>query len=180
MKIQRKDSKFYLQLTQTKQIGILLTNIFRTLTGGTIYYNYQNVFQCAQIHKKISYLNRLNLASKYKPVVSFRTIIWLGEEIHQVNCEPNLLLVEHGNFISEGFELIPGFFSKTSGIVTIKQKNSVVQTISIKSGIVYEGKKFKTISKKVYYPGEVIFSNIHVKQLSFCEQIIGIKLRSNF
>jgi hypothetical protein len=40
----------------------------------------------------------------------------------KVNCEPNILLVEHGDFISEGFELIPGLFSKTSGIVIIKQK----------------------------------------------------------
>jgi hypothetical protein len=47
---------------------------------------------------------------------------WLGEEIHQVNCEPNILLVEHGDFISEGFELIPGLFSKTSGIVIFDKK----------------------------------------------------------
>ena len=173
LKLQTKNSKFYLQLTQTKQVGTLLTNIFRTLTGGTLYYNYRNLLKCDQINKKILYLNRFNLANKYKPIVSFRTIVWLGEEIHLVNCEPNILLVEHGNFISEGFELIPGFFSKTSGIVIIKQKNNLVQTISIKSGLVYEGKKFKNISKKVYYPGEVLFSNIHVKQLSFCEQIIS-------
>ena len=173
LKLQTKNSKFYLQLTQTKQVGTLLTNIFRTFTGGTLYYNYRNLLKCDQINKKILYLNRLNLSSKYKPIVSFRTIVWLGEEIHRVNCEPNILLVEHGNFISEGFELIPGFFSKTSGIVIIRQKNNLVQTISIKSGLVYEGKKFKNISKKVYYPGEVLFSNIQVKQLSFCEQIIS-------
>jgi hypothetical protein len=34
----------------------------------------------------------------------------VSEEIHQVNCELNILLVEHGDFISEGFELIPGLF----------------------------------------------------------------------
>jgi hypothetical protein len=38
----------------------------------------------------------------------------MGEEIHKVNCEPNILLVEHSDFISEGFEIIPGLFSKTS------------------------------------------------------------------
>jgi hypothetical protein len=46
----------------------------------------------------------------------------MGEEIHKVNCEPNILLVEHSDFISEGFEIIPGLFSKTSGIVIIRQK----------------------------------------------------------
>jgi hypothetical protein len=70
----------------------------------------------------------------------------MGEEIHKVNCEPNILLVEHSDFISEGFEIIPGLFSKTSDCY-YSPKNNLVQTISIKSGLVYEGKKFKNTSK---------------------------------
>jgi DNA-directed RNA polymerase subunit beta' len=171
--IQKKDSKFYLQLTRNNQIGILVTNKFRTLTGGTLYYDHRSFFKSKNINNNIYYLNQNNASNKSKPSVSYRTIIWLGEEIHQVNCEPNILLVEHGDFISEGFELIPGLFSKTSGIVVIRQKNNLIQTISIKSGLVYEGKKFKNTSKKVYYPGEIILSNIVIKQLSFCEQLTG-------
>ena len=93
--------------------------------------------------------------------------------MHCVNCEPNILLVEDGDFISEKFELVPNLFSKTSGIVVLRQKNNLVKTISIKSGLVYEGKKFKSHSNKLYYPGEIILSNISVKKLSFCENIIG-------
>ena len=173
LKIQEKNKKLYLQLTRAQQVGILLTNQFRTLTGGTIYYDYPNLIKFDQLNKTLVYLNRTNVVNKYKPIISYRTIIWLGEEIHHVNCEPNILLVEHGDFISEGFELIPGFFSKTSGIVIIRQKNNLIQTISIKSGLVYEGKKLKNTSKKLYYPGEILFSNIQVKQLSFCEHIVG-------
>jgi hypothetical protein len=175
LSIQIKNYKFYLQLTRNQQIGTLITNTFRTLTGGTVYYDYQNLFKCNQLNTTIAYANRNNLSSNYKSIVKYRTITWLGEEIHKVNCEPNILLVEHGDFISEGFELIPGLFSKTSGIVIIRQKNNLVRTISIKSGLVYEGKKFKSTSKKMYYPGEIILSNISVKRLSFCEQIIGKK-----
>ena len=70
-------------------------------------------------------------------------------------------------------------FSKTSGIVTYRQKTkNLVQTISIKSGLVYEGRKFKNISKKLYYPGEIIFSNIVIQKLSFCEQIVTEKTRT--
>jgi hypothetical protein len=58
-------------------------------------------------------------------------------------------------------------------LLLIRQKNNLVQTISIKSGLVYEGKKFKNTAKKLYYPGEIIFSNIPIKKLSFCEHIIG-------
>jgi len=173
LNINLKNSKFHLKIPRNKQLGILLTNKFRTLTGGTLYYDHRNFFKCNNINKNIAYINQYSSLNKYKPTVSHRTIIWLGEEIHQVNCEPNILLVEHGDFISEGFELIPGLFSKTSGIVIIKQKNNLIQTVSIKSGLVYEGKKFKNTAKKIYYPGEVILSNITVNQLSFCEHITG-------
>jgi hypothetical protein len=70
----------------------------------------------------------------------------MGEEIHKVNCEPNILLVEHSDFISEGFEIIPGLSLRHLGLLLFAKKN-LVQTISIKSGLVYEGKKFKNTSK---------------------------------
>ena len=171
--IQRKSSKNYLQITRNEKFATLITNSFQTLTGGTLYYDYKNFFKNNKQNKTISYFYRINSDTKDKSIGNHRTIMWLGEEIHKVNCEQNILLVEHGDFISEGFELIPDLFSKTSGFVTITKKNNVIKTISIKSGLVYEGKKFKNTAKKVYYPGEVIFSNIIIKNLSFCEHIIG-------
>lgn len=168
-----KNSRLYLQFSRHQKFATLITKTFQTLTGGTIHYDCRNILKCNQINNTIAYINRLNLSAKYKSIVLHRTISWFGEEIHKVNCEPNILLVEHGDFISEGFELIPGLFSKTSGIVIIRQKMNLVQTISIKCGLVYEGKKFVETSKKLYYPGEVLFSTIYVKQLSFCEHIPG-------
>ena len=117
-------------------------------------------------------INKLLLKSYYKtkkPIIKFRTMIWLGEEIHKVECDQNILFIENGDFISKGFELIPNLFSKTSGIVTILPKTNNIQIISIKSGLVYKGKKLKKVEKKVYYPGEVLFSNIELQHLSFCE-----------
>nr|YP_010472362.1 RNA polymerase beta'' subunit [Pleurosigma intermedium]UVG41973.1 RNA polymerase beta'' subunit [Pleurosigma intermedium] len=184
LKIKEKNLKFYLQMTRNKQFGTLVTNSFRTLTGGTIYYDYQNLVKFNQINIEIPYYvsmpNEFDFEQieeekldKYNDKISHRTIIWLGEETHKVNCDQNALLVEHGDLISEGFEIIPGHFSKTSGIVIIYQKNNLVQTILIKSGLVYEGKKFKNAAKKIYYPGEVIFSNIPIRKLSFCEHIVS-------
>ena len=173
VKLKIKNSKCYLQMTRNKQLGILATNSFRTLTGGILYYDYRNISKLNYINKNIDYFNRTNLLKKVTPIASHRTIIWLKEEVHQVDCEQNILFVEHGDLISEGFEIIPGLFSKTSGIVTIRQKNNFIQTISIKSGLVYEGQKFKNTAKKIYYPGEIIFSNISIKKVSFCEHITG-------
>ena len=173
IKVQQKQSKNYLQMTRNEKFATLLTNSFRTLTGGILYYDYKNLLKTNKENNVIPYYQRPIRDKKYRSLVNYRTIIWLGEEIYKVNCEQNILLVEHGDFISNGFELIPGLFSKTSGLVTIVQKNNVIKTVSIKSGLVYEGKKFKNIAKKLYYPGEVIFSNITVKNLSFCEHILG-------
>jgi DNA-directed RNA polymerase subunit beta' len=173
IKIQDKNSKNYLKMTRNEKFGTLILNSFRTLTGGTLYYNYKSLGIDNKENKILSYYSRSNKDKKYKSMVCHRTIIWLNEEIHQVNCEPNILLVEHGDFVSKDFELIPGLFAKTSGLITIVQKQNFIKTISIKRGIVYEGKKFKNTTKKLYYPGEVIFSNIPVKNLSFCEHIIG-------
>ena len=176
VKIREHSSKYYLQLTRNEQFGTLATNAFRTLTGGILYYDYRNIFKFNEVNKKIDYYwNQLNFKEKYKSTVSHRTIIWLEEEVHKVDCEQSMLFVEDGDLISEGFELIPTLFSKTSGIVTIRQKNNRVQTISIKSGLAYEGQQFKNTAKKIYYPGEIIFSNIPIKKLSFCEHITGKK-----
>ena len=98
-------------------------------------------------------------------------MVWVSEESYQVQGESDILLVEDGDCISEKFELTPGLFSKTSGVVTVQQKSNSVQIISIKSGLVYEGRKFKTIRNKLYYPGEVLFSHIQLNSLAFCEQI---------
>jgi DNA-directed RNA polymerase subunit beta' len=180
--IKENNSKCYLQLTRNEQFATLVTNAFRTFTGGILYYDYRNIFKFNDINNNIDYYrNQLTFKNKYKSPVSHRTIVWVEEEAHKICCEQSELFAEDGDLISEGFELSSKIFSKTSGIVTIrtirtiKQKNNPVQIISIKSGLVYEGQQFKNSDKKIYYPGETIFSNIPIKKLSFCEHIVGKK-----
>nr|YP_010283022.1 RNA polymerase beta'' subunit [Nitzschia traheaformis]ULD15786.1 RNA polymerase beta'' subunit [Nitzschia traheaformis] len=176
VKIDNFHQKSFLKLTRNEKLGTLLTNSFQTLTGGTLYYDIQNLCKITNQNKILTYHLRVAFdenEKRYPSLHQYRTIIWLGEEIHQVNCEQNILLVEDGDFISKGFELFPGVFSKTSGLVSLNKKNNTIKTISIKSGLVYEAKKFKNRLKKFYYPGEVIFETIIAKNLTFCEQILG-------
>lgn len=168
-----KDSKTYLQLTRNNQFGTLITNQFRTFTGGTIYYDRRNLNSFGFLNRKIFYYPKQKYSQRKKINFFHKTIVWLGEETYKVNCEQNILLVKHGDFISENFEIIPGLFSKTSGIVIIQQKTNIVETISIKSGLVYEGKNLKKEAKKFYFPGEMLFSNVTITEPSFCEHIIG-------
>ena len=172
IKIIKSHSKYYLQLTRNKKIGTKISNFFRTLNGGILYYDYFSLAQKNKISRICSYSIQTNLLSKYYPLISFQTIIWLNEETHKVNCESKRLLAKNGDFIAKNFELTSGLFSKNSGIVEFKKKQNSIQTISIKSGIVYEGKNFKTASNKFYYPGELLFSTIPIERLSVCETIL--------
>nr|QYB18850.1 RNA polymerase beta'' subunit [Climaconeis sp.] len=103
--------------------------------------------------------------------INHRTIIWIEEETHKVKYKLNNIFVKPGDFIYKNFQLFQDVFSKISGIVSISKKNDF-QIISIKYGSVYKGKIFKKIFKKIYYPGEVIFSNILINKLSVCENIV--------
>ena len=215
-----KDSKYFINLkSQNSKIfvrmnrnnchfGTLITNNFRTLTGGTVYYNYRIKENPQEINRIISYYidipydpfsidqfeynqffkqgfdqfelryNQLRKSGfevnkPYKSFISHNTLIWLSEETYQLNCDQNILLVEHGNFISENFEIIPDVFSKTAGLILITSKNNIVEKILIKSGLIYKGKKFKNFARKVYYPGEILLDNIKITEPSFCEHIVG-------
>ena len=169
VKIDKRNSKRYLQLTRNEKFGTLILNSFQTLVGGTLYYNSRNLFKNNKQNKILSYFHRTN----YISIIRHRTLVWLEEEFHKVKCEPKNLLVEDGDFISEGFELIPNLFSKTSGLVNTIQKNNLIKIIRIKSGLVYEGKNFQSASKKLYYPGEILLANIPIKTISFCEYSHG-------
>nr|NP_043714.1 RNA polymerase beta'' subunit [Trieres chinensis]P49468.1 RecName: Full=DNA-directed RNA polymerase subunit beta''; AltName: Full=PEP; AltName: Full=Plastid-encoded RNA polymerase subunit beta''; Short=RNA polymerase subunit beta'' [Trieres chinensis]CAA91746.1 RNA polymerase beta''-chain [Trieres chinensis] len=118
--------------------------------------------------------NSLNLA--WFSIVKqfpYRSVIWMSEENYELNCDKNLLLVEHGNFISKNFEIVPGIVSKTGGIVMISDKNKLTQEITIKTGSVYEGSLFNYFKNKIFYPGEIILDSLKITQPSFCECFEG-------
>ena len=187
IKMNRFNLDYYLQLTKNQKIGSEISNRFQTLSGGILYYDYLSFIRSNQNPKSVSvfipapplpeffdgYVTLEDLGRvALSPPVLYKTLVWLSEETHKVKSESNTLFVQDGNFIAQNFELSQGQFSKNSGIVHFQQKQKVVQTISIKSGIVYEGKNFQNAANKLYYPGELLFSAIPIKKLSVCEIII--------
>ena len=198
--LQSKNSELYLNNQLDSYFGSAITNQFKTQTGGVPYYD-TRVYQKGILTKNlIPYFKRLNIKGEYKNFkiqmedletvqikklvfsdtgisripsqLMLGSIIWLPEETYKLNCDKNILFVENGSFICEKFELLPGLFSKTSGIVNIIQRNNTVHEIVIKCGLVYEGKNFKNFVNKIYYPGEIIFKNIKINRLSLCQHII--------
>lgn len=153
--------------------GQFITNKFKTLVGGTMFYDIQNIIVEGLSTPNVDYFLYDSELNKYINPVRPNTICWLPEETHDVDCGKNSLLVDQDDFISSGFELTSGLISKTSGLINVKQKLGSIKSISIKSGLIYEGKALKNIKKQVYYPGEEIFSSIKIKNLSICESIEG-------
>jgi hypothetical protein len=118
-------------------------------------------------------INRQKRNERHKNL-NHRTILWLGEEVHKQEGDQSLLLVEDGDFIRNGIELVPDCFSKTSGIIkltTVTQKKKTFQIISIQSGLVYKWKQREKLEKKVYYPGETLSPDITIQNVSLCDSI---------
>ena len=173
----------------TNHFGSLISNKFQTQSGGIPYYDQRLKNKAVSSLKLISFFNPLCIFSdnlywindsftnqqlhKVPLQLISRSLIWLPEETYKLNCDKNMLLVEHGNFICENFEIIPGLFSKQAGIVIITYQNSLVSEISIKSGLVYQGKNFRTFANQIFYPGEIIFENVKIDRPSLCQHIIG-------
>lgn len=187
--LQTHDSKLYVKHLTNDYFAGLISNTFETQIGGIPYYNPRVKHNIVSTTSFVSYFRRVNREShesqwgdmmftsmelNRSPFnLKLRSLIWLPEETYKLDCDKSLLLVEHGSFICENFEIIPGLFSKKSGIVIITQRNNIVQEISIKSGLVYQGKKFKNFANKIFYPGEVIFENIKITRPSLCQHIVG-------
>lgn len=235
------NSNHIIEIVPNKYFGTLITNNFRTLTGGIAYYDFRDKDKAISEYNSISYFlpgepvnrisgsepltllqqqflksfnyrlvamqnnpkleecqlsflsdkidtsERLSLYTQISrvktsirlPFISVtkqfphRSLVWLSEETYELNCDRNLLSIEHGNFISENFEIVPGIVSRTAGIVMISDKNKITREVIIKSGSVYEGKQFNNFKSKLFYPGEIILDSLNITQPSLCEYIIG-------
>ena len=190
LNLEDRNSELYINQKVNHYFASSITNSFKTETGGIVYYDTKIYQKGIQEDSLVSYFKRLHSTVSYEKAnpkkiqfnkqnlnkiplqLVFGSVIWLPEETYKLNCDKNILFVENGSFISENFELLPGLFSKTSGIVHIIQRNNIVSEIIIKCGLVYEGKNFKNFVNKVYYPGETIFKNIKIERLSLCQHIV--------
>ena len=190
LNLEDRNSELYINQKLNDYFACQITNDFKTKTGGLVYYDTKIYQKGLPIDFLMLYFKRLDLSTIYEKTNSkkflfkkqnlnktplqpiFGSVVWLPEETYKLNCDKNILFVENGSFISENFELLPGLLSKTSGIINIVQKNNIVNEIIIKCGLVYEGKDFKNFINKIFYPGEVIFKNIKIDQLSLCQHIV--------
>lgn len=125
-----------------------------------------------KIWKKIYFNYYMNFLKKRNFIKLDNSFIWLTEEMYNINYNKSILLVNEGDFISENFELLPNLLSKTQGVVTLEQHNQVVKKLIIRSGSLYKLKNSKEYIKQLYFPGELLESNIKILSPSICETVL--------
>ncbi|WP_414529012.1 DNA-directed RNA polymerase subunit beta'' [Nodularia chucula] len=102
-------------------VAELIDERYRTNTGGFL------KFAGVEVQKK-------GKAKLGYEVVQGGTLLWIPEETHEVNKDISLLLVEDGQFVEAGTEVVKDIFCQNSGVIEVTQKNDILREVVIKPG----------------------------------------------
>ncbi len=102
-------------------VAELIDDRYRTSTGGLLKY------AGVEVQKK-------GKAKLGYEVVQGGTLLWIREETHEVNKDISLLLVEDGQYVEAGTEVVKDIFCQNSGVVEVTQKNDILREVVIKPG----------------------------------------------
>ncbi|KAB8319207.1 DNA-directed RNA polymerase subunit beta'' [Tolypothrix campylonemoides VB511288] len=102
-------------------VAELIDDRYRTTTGGLLKY------AAVEVQKK-------GKAKQGYEVVQGGTLLWIPEETHEVNKDISLLMVEDGQFVEAGTEVVKDIFCQNSGVIEVTQKNDILREVVIKPG----------------------------------------------
>ena len=103
------------------------------------------------------------------------TLLWIPQETHEINKDISLLMIEDGQWIEAGTEVVKDIFSQTAGIVTVTQKNDILREIIVRSGQLHLVSDTKALAKfadgKMVNPGEEIAKGLKAEAMVFVEAV---------
>ncbi|MDF5728251.1 MAG: DNA-directed RNA polymerase subunit beta'', partial [Rhizonema sp. PD38] len=102
-------------------VAELIDDRYRTVTGGLLKY------AGVEVQKK-------GKAKLGYEVVTGGSLLWIPEETHEVNKDISLLLVEDGQYVEAGTEVVKDIFCQNNGVVEVTQKNDILREVVIKPG----------------------------------------------
>lgn len=141
-------------------VAELIDDTYRTVTGGIIKY------AGVEVHKR-------GKAKLGYEVVKGGTLLWIPEECHEVNKDISLLLVEDGQYVEAGQEVVKDIFCQTNGVVEVMQKNDILREIVIKPGEIHlvENPVGFGEEGKVINPGTEAMPGLIVDELKYAEYV---------
>ena len=140
-------------------IAELIDDRYHTQTGGTIKYAGVDI-------------DKRGKAKQGYEVTQGGTLLWIPEECHEVNKDISLLLVDEGQYVEAGTEVVKDIFCQSSGVVEVVQKNDILREIIIKPGELHLSEEPpKSGVDQIVNPGEEVISGVEVSELRYAEYI---------
>ncbi|NEP75820.1 MAG: DNA-directed RNA polymerase subunit beta' [Okeania sp. SIO2G4] len=162
--------RFALKVTPGSKVGNheviaeLLEENYKTTTGGIIKY------------AGVEVLKRGKAKQGYE-VTKGGTLLWIPEECHEVNKDISLLLVEDGQYVEAGTEIVKDIFCLSNGVVEVHQKNDILREVVIKPGELHSG-DYETdlgdltlINGQIAMPGKEVVPGLIVSELKYIEYV---------
>ena len=152
-------------------VAELIEDRYQTATGGLLRYAGVEV---AKGSRKQGY-----------EVTKGGTLLWIPEETHEVNKDISLLLVEDGQYVESGTEVVKDIFCHCGGVVEAIQKNDILRELTIKPGEFYLDVVPEEVALEdgqLVSPGTEILPGVVVKELRQAEWVespegLGLLLR---
>lgn len=96
-------------------------------------------------------------------------VVFIPEEVHQVNKDSALKMVESGTFVTAGTEVIKDIYCHIDGIVELKEMNDIVHEITIRPGEIHAlsgVNELKVEEGEIVKKGTLIAAGIKAKETS--------------
>jgi DNA-directed RNA polymerase subunit beta' len=142
-------------------VAELIDDSYRTQTGGILKYS------GVEIGKK-------GKAKQGYEVIQGGTLLWIPEEAHEVNKDISLLLVEDGQYVEAGTEVVKDIFAQSSGVIEVTQKNDILREIVVKPGdlhIIDMPDQLLVAHENIASPGQEIIPGLSVNDLRYIEYV---------
>ena len=149
------------KVTNNQVVAELIDDHYRTQTGGIIKYSGVEVAKRGK-------------AKQGYEVVKGGTLLWIPEEAHEVNKDISLLMVEDGQYVEAGTEVVKDIFCQSNGVVEVTQKNDILREIVIKPGDLHMVDNLDDIITKesvLVNPGQTVMSGLTVDELRYAEYV---------
>lgn len=139
-------------------VAELIDDRYHTPTGGIIKYAGVEVAKRGK-------------AKQGYEVIQGGTLLWIPEESHEVNKDISLLIVEDGQYVEAGTEVVKDIFCQSSGIVEVIQKNDILREIVIKPGELHLIDVPPAESGELVNPGTEVLPGVILEELKYVEGV---------
>lgn len=144
------------KVVNNQVVAELIDDTYRTNTGGIIKYA---GIETSKGSRKSGY-----------EVEKGGTLLWIPEEAHEVNKDSSLLIVEPGQYVEAGTELVKDIYCQSAGVVEVIQKNDILREIIVKPGILHliDGDQYH---EQLIEPGTELGEGVIVEELYYGESV---------